>query len=96
MEAATHSHEHGPAIELNPAGWRDGTIRTDVTTRDIIVLGALLRFRHQLTHARKRRSIVRNAQLPVRIDLPADRFDCLAHPFRIDIVARHDHRNQRL
>jgi alkane 1-monooxygenase len=25
MEAATHSHhDHGPAIELNPAGWRDG------------------------------------------------------------------------
>jgi alkane 1-monooxygenase len=23
MEAATHSHDHGPAIELNPAGWRD-------------------------------------------------------------------------
>jgi len=24
MEAATHSHDHGPAIELNPATWRDG------------------------------------------------------------------------
>jgi len=24
MEAAAHSHDHGPAIELNPAGWRDG------------------------------------------------------------------------
>jgi alkane 1-monooxygenase len=24
LEAATHSHDHGPAIELNPAGWRDG------------------------------------------------------------------------
>ncbi|MFL5900795.1 MAG: alkane 1-monooxygenase [Solirubrobacterales bacterium] len=24
MEAATHSHDHGPAIELNPPGWRDG------------------------------------------------------------------------
>jgi len=23
MEAATHSHDHGPAIELNPATWRD-------------------------------------------------------------------------
>jgi alkane 1-monooxygenase len=23
MEATTHSHDHGPAIELNPAGWRD-------------------------------------------------------------------------
>jgi alkane 1-monooxygenase len=23
MEAATHSHDHGPAIELNPARWRD-------------------------------------------------------------------------
>src|SRR3954471_1000641 len=23
MEAAAHSHEHGPEIELNPAGWRD-------------------------------------------------------------------------
>jgi alkane 1-monooxygenase len=23
MEAATHSHDHGAAIELNPAGWRD-------------------------------------------------------------------------
>ncbi|MGH2975450.1 MAG: alkane 1-monooxygenase [Solirubrobacterales bacterium] len=24
MEAATHSHDHGPEIELNPATWRDG------------------------------------------------------------------------
>jgi len=24
MEGATHSHDHGPTIELNPAGWRDG------------------------------------------------------------------------
>ncbi len=24
MEAATHSHDHGPAIELTPATWRDG------------------------------------------------------------------------
>jgi alkane 1-monooxygenase len=24
MEAAAHSHDHGPAIELNAAGWRDG------------------------------------------------------------------------
>jgi len=24
MEAAAHSHDHGPEIELNPAGWRDG------------------------------------------------------------------------
>src|SRR6188472_2251798 len=23
MEAATHSHDHGPAIELNPATWKD-------------------------------------------------------------------------
>ena len=23
MEAATHSHDHGPEIELNPATWRD-------------------------------------------------------------------------
>jgi alkane 1-monooxygenase len=24
LEAATHSHDHGPAIELNPAAWSDG------------------------------------------------------------------------
>ena len=74
-------------------GDRDAAVHGGIAHADALVGRE---FAQRLDRRRRGRGIVAQAQLPVRIRLPPDRFDARAQPLRIGVVDRDDDADERL